>query len=174
MKERKPSTSKIHSLIMHSQYCAKAARKTPQIHFIKNITWLKKSISNTDTQQIHTNTVAKYVFSSFPYFIPISSFWQSTLLFYMTNVDWTMWLPILYSQGKHRFLTVLILRVWAIHYEQTFLFTCSYFPVLRRYGKRKNLLTASFETKIQNTLEEGHDITEERYLNSFTASFMLS
>ena len=158
MKERKPSTSKIHSLIMHSQYCAKAARKTPQIHFIKNITWLKKSISNTDTQ----------------YFIPISSFWQSILLFYMTNVDWTMWLPILYSQGKHRFLTVLILRVWAIHYEQTFLFTCSYFPVLRRYGKRKNLLTASFETKIQNTLEEGHDITEERYLNSFTASFMLS
>ena len=158
MKERKPSTSKIHSLIMHSQYCAKAARKTPQIHFIKNITWLKKSISNTDTQ----------------YFIPISSFWQSILLFYITNVDWTMWLPILYSQGKHRFLTVLILRVWAIHYEQTFLFTCSYFPVLRRYGKRKNLLTASFETKIQNTLEEGHDITEERYLNSFTASFMLS
>ena len=132
MKERKPSTSKIHSLIMHSQYCAKAARKTPQIHFIKNITWLKKSISNTDTQ----------------YFIPISSFWQSILLFYMTNVDWTMWLPILYSQGKHRFLTVLILRVWAIHYEQTFLFTCSYFRVLQRYGKRKNLLTASFETEI--------------------------
>ena len=163
MKERKPSTSKIHSLIMHSQYCAKAARKTPQIHFIKNITWLKKSVSNRDTS-----------FFSFPYFIPISSFWQSILLFYMNNVDWTMWLPILYSQGKHRFLTVLILRVWAIHYEQTFLFTCSYFPVLRRYGKRKNLLTASFETKIQNTLEEGHDITEERYLNSFTASFMLS